>query len=363
MSAFAPVIRAGWIALGITWLATMAATLGPITHAQRPMAPSGAHGTAAWGTGDEFLATGLAFGRDSQDRVLRYAGEGHLLTVAPTRSGKGVSVVIPTLLTCRDAAVVTDPKGENFAVTARARRDMGHHVHALDPFDVAGGASRLNPLDAIDPASETAHDAAWGLADMIVLSEHGGGAPAEFWNEEARALLAGLILHVLTSAPIELRHLPRVRELITLPPDPFRALLAEMQGSQAAFGLVSRAAMRLMQKEDRERSGVISSAQNHTHFLDSPRIRDALTESTFSFREFVTGPSTCYLILPPSHLRIYRRWVRLMLGGALQALTEVRATSRRGRVLFLLDEIAHLGRLRQIEDGISLAGGYLATGS
>lgn len=127
--------------------------------------------------------------------------------------------------------------------------------------------------------------------------------------------------------------------------------------SRAAFGLVSRAAARLLQKEDRERSGVVSSAQNHTHFLDSPRIRHVLTESTFSLRALVAEASTCYLILPPSHLRTYRRWVRLMIGGSLQALTQLRGAPRE-RVLFLLDEFAHLGRLRPVEDGISLASGY-----
>jgi len=326
----APIMQAGWIAWGIAWGVLLLATLGAVTSSRTLATPSGAHGTAAWGTGAEFRTSyGLAFGRDERQHLLRYAGDGHLLTVAPTRSGKGVSVVIPTLLTARTAAVVTDPKGENFAVTARARREMGQRVHALDPFQVAQGTARLNPLDAIDLMSPTAHDEAWGLADMLVVTDQALSGAGEFWNEEARAFLAGLILHVLASAPPELRHLPRVRELMTLPAEPFAALLAEMQQSPAAFGLVSRAASRLLQKEERERSGVISSVQNHTHFLDSPAIRHVLTESTFSFRDLVSGDATCYLILPPTHLRTYKRWMRLMIGGALQPLTDPRAGTRR----------------------------------
>jgi type IV secretion system protein VirD4 len=142
--------------------------------------------------------------------VLRPDGEGHVLTVAPTRSGKGVSCVIPNLLDHPGSVLVTDPKGENYAVTARWRRENGHEVHALDPFELVGGGAGYNPVDLVDVSGPDAADDARMLADMLVLPEGKEGDQA-FWNEEARGVLTGLILHVAASPQPELRTLTHVR--------------------------------------------------------------------------------------------------------------------------------------------------------
>ena len=109
-------------------------------------------------------------------RLLRYDGDGHLVTLAPTRSGKGVSAVIPNLLDHPGSVVVTDIKGENYAVTAMRRaRDLGQQVHALDPFGAAGGRACYNPLDVIDRQNPHAPDDAAMIADMLVAPADGGG--------------------------------------------------------------------------------------------------------------------------------------------------------------------------------------------
>src|ERR1700722_5981043 len=145
----------------ITAVVALAATVG-LLPSRSPT--STAYGSAAWNTGEALRQPrGLLVGRTPTaqlgDDALRYAGEGHLLTVAPTRSGKGVSAVIPALLTFQGSLVVTDLKGENYAVTARARRGMGQRVLALDPFGVAARESAsFNPLDRIDPSRADAID-------------------------------------------------------------------------------------------------------------------------------------------------------------------------------------------------------------
>ena len=236
---------------------------------RRPGAsPSGSHGTAQWGSGETLQREqGFLLGREGP-RLLRFAGEGHVLTVAPTRSGKGVSAVIPNLLDHPGSVLVTDPKGENYAVTARWRRQIGQVVHAFDPFGVVGGKATYNPLDLVDATSPEAVDDARMLADMLVLPGAREGDQA-FWNEEARGILTGLILHVAASAPPAQRTLTEVRALLTRAPDAFAEVLHAMQASPAADGLVARAAARLLQKAEKERSGVLSTAQSHTHFLDS----------------------------------------------------------------------------------------------
>ena len=345
-------------AFGVCFLALLASTLAVRPRATSH-APSTSHGSASWGNGEGLRsAGGFELGRLA-DSVLRYGGDGHLITVAPTRTGKGVSAVIPNLLHYAGSVVVTDPKGENYAVTARHRRELGSTVHALDPFGVVAGTATFNPFDLIDARSPDANDDAWLLADMLVVPD-GKMREDAFWHEEARALLAGLILYVATHAPPELRTLPHMRSLLTLAPEPFGVLLESMLDSDEVGGLVSRAAARVMQKADRERSGVISSAQSYTHFLDSPRMATVLGHSSFGLSDLKRERVTLYLVLPPDRMDTYRAWLRIMTACSMLAMTRTPGPPRE-RVLFLLDEFANLGRMRPVERDISLAAGYGAS--
>ncbi len=356
--AAAPVFRGAW-ALVVVVAVTSAFAITTAWRGGHQVAPSDSRGSAHWGSGEMLhRARGLLLGRQGR-HLLRVAGEGHVLTVAPTRSGKGVSAVIPNLLDHPGSVLVTDPKGENYAVTARWRRRLGQSVHAFDPFGVADAEATYNPLDLIDAGHKDAVDDARLLADMLVLP---GGREGEqaFWNEEARGVLTGLILHVAAGAPPERRTLTEVRALLTLPPEPFAHLLEEMQGSQAAGGLVARAAARLLQKADKERSGVLSTAQSHTHFLDSPRMAQVLGQSTVDLSVLKREAASLYLILPTERMTGYARWLRLMIACALRALARTRGQPKE-RVLVLLDEFAHLGRMHPVQQGIGLAGGFGVT--
>ncbi len=276
--------------------------------------------------------------------------------MAPTRSGKGVGTIIPNLLLLDRAVICIDPKGENARVTARARAAKGK-VWCLDPFGVSGQpVARYNPLDRLDPASIDLAEDAGTLADALVHDAPGQSGEAH-WNEEAKALIAGLILHVVTTEPADRRTLATLRELLTLPPARFAALLDAMSDSPAAGGLVARAANRHLGKSDREAAGVLSSAQRHTHFIDSPRIVASTAASDFRFADLKETPATVFLILPPDRLDTYARWLRLLIA---QAVTDMaRSPARPARpVLFLLDEFAALGRLEPVERAMGLMAGY-----
>ena len=354
----ATVFRTAWMVVVTASIGAVLAVVMAWRHRRRS-SPSDSHGSAHWGDAEALhRPRGLLLGRQGQE-LLRVAGEGHVLTVAPTRSGKGVSAVIPNLLDYPGSVLVTDPKGENYAVTARWRREQGAPVYAFDPFGLADGGATYNPLDLIDATSTEAVDDARLIADMLVLPSAREGEQA-FWNEEARGVLTGLILHVAANAPVEMRTLTQVRALLTLPPEPFRDLLEEMQGTQAAGGLVARAAARIAQKADRERSGVLSTAQSHTHFLDSPRMARVLERSTVDLSVLKREAVSVYLILPTDRMDAYARWLRLMIGCALLAMARTRGQPKE-RVLFLLDEFAHLGRMHPVQRDIGLAGGFGVT--
>lgn len=320
-----------------------------------------AYGQASWANARDLKRAGL-FGADGillgrlGGKMLRLRTDRHLMTLAPNRAGKGVSSIIPNLLMWPGSALVIDPKGENAVVTARRRRALGQKVHVLDPWGITGlPEASFNPLLTLRPDSADLVEDATLLADGLVLPAT--KSDDEFWNGEAKALLAGLIMHIVTTELPENRHLGRLRALLTLGEADFADLLDDMRDNHAAFGLVARTAQRLLQKTDRERSGVISTAQAHTHFLDSPRMVAVLKSSSFDLADLKAKRMTLYLVLPADRLATHGRWLRLIVGLTISAMTRDRQPPQTP-VLFLLDEFAALGRLQALETAIGLLAGY-----
>jgi len=320
------------------------------------------HGSARFATNKEIAPltrsdTGLLIGRDPKSKnLMRYDGPAHLLTMAPTRTGKGVGTIIPNLLTADRSVICIDPKGENAKIAGRAREQFGP-VHILDPFGVTGmRSSAFNPLDTLDPASLDVAEDASTLADALVFDEPGMAGEAH-WNEEAKALISGLLLKIVAVESPGRRHLGTLREYLTVAPETFAALLKRMQDSDEAGGLIARAANRHLGKSDREAAGVLSAAQRHTHFLDSPRMTTVLNRSDFRFADLKHGNVTVFLVLPPDRLSTYSRWLRLLVSQSLldMARDPVKPPVP---VLYLLDEFAALGHLAPVERAMGLMAGY-----
>jgi type IV secretion system protein VirD4 len=336
-------------------------------------------GSAQWATAALLQARnlvgeqGLALGyfEDGETRLpLHYTGDRHLLTVAPTRAGKGVSAIIPNLLTYRGSVLVIDPKGENAMISAARRGSgapahgitgLGQRVHIVDPWglvaDVTGmPAAGFNPLDWLDPSSPDLGENAMMLADSLVVPGPGGNEGA-FWNEESKALLMGLILHVATDPDeAERRNLGRVRDLLLLSQDEFNVLCVKMEASPQP--IVASTGARTMGKDAKLLSNVLASAQSHTHFLDSPRLRASLSRSDFRFEDLKRTPTTVYLVLPADRLGTFGRWLRLLIQQAI-TVTARNITDKPERpILFVLDEMAALGRLTMVEQAYGLMAGF-----
>jgi len=316
------------------------------------------HGSAAFADARDIAAAGLSgrwFGLPGlilgrfEGRTLRYGGDGHLLTFAPTRSGKGVGCVIPNLLDYRGSTFVLDIKGENHDVTAAWRRGVGH-VHTLAPFDPAKATDRFNPIDFVREGTPYDIDDARLIAEMLVDTN---GLDPNHWDREARTLLSALVLFVVYHRHASRRTLREVRSLLMRDRDGFDAVLEAMR--QSEHHAVASAAEGFLQKEPKERSYVVSSAQSRTELFESPQLTAMTADSTFRLDALKATPTTVYLIVPPEYLGVYRPFLRLMTGITLATLLRQR---RRGDcpVLFLLDELPALGYMRPIEEGI----GYLA---
>ncbi|MCV6545680.1 MAG: type IV secretory system conjugative DNA transfer family protein [Cohaesibacter sp.] len=331
---------------------------------ERFMTPPKIFGDSEWASNEEleeaglFEPKGIRLGyRDvnGEDRVIYYNGDRHLGTTAPSRYKKGTSVIIPNLLTYVGSCVVTDPKGENALVTAEHRRAvMGQEVYTIDPWMTAGmKPSCYNPLDALDTADIDMADDAMLLADaMIVASEKD-----PFWTDEAKAILHGLIGYVV-SDPEEAgrRHLGRVRDLCLLQDEALIALFKNMLESPHHF--VRSAGARCLQKEEKLLSNVMATLQSQTHFLDSPRVRDSLIKSDFSFADLKTKPMTIYLVIPSDKLDSHGRFLRLLIQQSLMINARNIEIQPEQPVLFILDELPALGYLSMVEKAFGLMAGY-----
>ena len=329
------------------------------------------HGSARFASRKELKKLqgddGLLIGRNPHTgRLLRYDGPAHLITLAPTRAGKGVGTVIPNLLAAERSVLVIDPKGENARIAGEARRRFGT-THVLDPFEVSAMPSAAyNPLDRLTPDSLDLGEDAASLTEALVMDPPGQVSEAH-WNEEAKAILGGLIMFCVCHEDRDRRCLATVREYLTLPPEKLRALLELMQDSDAAGGLIARAANRFLGKADREAASVLSNAQRHTHFLDSPRIAKVTSRSDFQFSDLRHRITSVFLVLPPNRMDAYSRWLRLLVSQALQDIARdaeasagAQGASQRLKApaLFLLDEFAALGRLEAVERAMGLMAGY-----
>ena len=349
------------VALGVGGLMGMLVVRGIMTRTAEQL--SLAKGSTQWGSARALKkpAKGLLLGKMGTD-YLRYNGDGHLLTVAATRSGKGVGTVIPNLLDYEGSMLVTDPKGENYAVTAAWRRDyLGQKIVALDPFRLIETCdtkvASLNPMDFIDLGGEDYVETAMMLADMML----GRGRQAEesHWRMEAKGLLLSFILYVAERDEFkDERHLIKVRSLLTQDSEGMDQTLRAMKKS--GLSQVKEGACRIEQKADRERSGVYSTAQSHTHFLSSPRMQHVLTSTSCDLEDLRRGKMTGYIILPREYLSTFAPWLRLMISSCYYACTHdaTKKSHPEQRVVFLLDEFANLGYMRNIKEAVSLGGGY-----
>ena len=336
-------------------------------------------GSAEWATETEIAARGMfdgqgfrlgAFPRTmangkSAPAVLRYNGDRHLLTVAPTGAGKGRCAIVPNLLIHEGSVLCIDPKGENALTTAYARaKELGQTVHFVDPWNLVAhrfdvSPSCFNPLDWLKEGDPDLITNAMLLADALTMKETGGSHGSEsFFNEESKSLLAGAMTYVaIDPAEKGKRTLGRVRELLTMDKEDLVKWFAAMSMSQNRF--VRSTGSRALQKDSELLSNVMATVQAQTHVLESEPIRNSLSRSDFDFADLKNGNVTIYLILPADRIdATFSRWLRLLIQQAITVNARNTDVKPKKPVLFLLDEMAALGRLEKVHQAYGLMRGF-----
>jgi type IV secretion system protein VirD4 len=332
-------------------------------------------------TGRQWQPDGaLLLGR-REGRLIGWNDDRHLMTIAGSRAGKGVSLIIPNLLFYEGSAVVVDPKGENARITAGRRgrgtrafgRGLGQDVYVLDPFEVSGMASAsFNPLAEIDLASHDFAEDAGLFADALIQHpEHG----EKHWTESAQALLRALILVALADADPARRNLITVRRLLMLTDEKIEdklfsrpPTLGKMTGQEALLEILKEqqgphrdicvgVAGHLEGMGDNERGSVLSAAKTQTDWLESTRAQKVLSHSDFRMADLKTRRTTLYLCLPAMRMGTHARWLRLMILLALSVMERTRGKPP-APVLFVLDEFPVLGHVQVIETAAGLMAGF-----
>ncbi len=296
-------------------------------------------------------------------RVIGYPGDGHMLTIGPTRSGKSRRLLIPNLFyeTARSMLVV-DMKGELTAITSPYRSTKGSKVVALDPFGVLISrgihtpTAGFNPMLRLDPNSDDFVDDAMGLAEALVQVSPEMKEP--HFAESAQDVVAALIMWAKWKRR-DKATLREVRQMICQPVDGLQVVAVAATQEKAHPAIIGKMAKFLRPaKDNRELDSVLSTAQTQTRFLDSPGIVRNLTTGGVDFAGLKTETQTIYLVLPPERLVTHAKWLRLVISAAMTAMQRTLKTPGRPDVLFLLDEFPQLGRLQTVETAVSLNAGY-----
>lgn len=321
------------------------------------------YGSSRWADAREVRRAGL-LGPDGvvlgrfDGRYLRHDGPEHVLCFAPTRSGKGVGLVIPTLLTWPNSTIVHDIKGENFQLTSGWRARFGP-VLLFDPTDPASAA--YNPLLEIRRGDCEVRDAQ-NIADILVDPE-GALERRNHWEKTSHSLLVGAILHVLYAEPD--KTLAGVASFLSDPLRPIEATLNAMLATphlgERVHPVVASAARELLNKSENERSGVLSTTMSFLGLYRDPVVAKVTGRSDWRIRDLVDGPQpiSLYLVVPPSDIARTKPLMRLVLNQIGRRLTESLDTDRRRqKLLLMLDEFAALGRLDFFESQLAFMAGY-----
>jgi len=322
------------------------------------------YGSARWAQPQEIRAAGLlgpdgvVLGRLERD-YLRHDGPEHVLCFAPTRSGKGVGLVVPSLLTWPGSAIVHDIKGENWTLTAGFRARHGR-VLLFDPTNAKSSA--YNPLLEVRRGEWEVRDVQ-NIADILVDPE-GSLDKRNHWEKTSHALLVGAILHVLYAEAD--KTLAGVAAFLSDPKRPIESTLAAMMktahlGEAGVHPVVASAARELLNKSDNERSGVLSTAMSFLGLYRDPVVAEVTRRCDWRIGDIVGGkqPATLYLVVPPSDINRTKPLIRLILNQIGRRLTEdLQARGGRHRLLLMLDEFPALGRLDFFESALAFMAGY-----
>ena len=305
-------------------------------------------------------------------RILRHDGPEHVAAIAPTRSGKGVGLVVPTLLTWPHSLVVNDQKGELWNLTAGWRaRAAGNQVLRFDP-GAAEGSTRFNPLGEIRLG--TIHEVGDVQNLVTILVDPEGKGLIDHWAKTSHAFLTGAILHVLYAAREKGARgtLPDVALALSDPDRPIEGLYRDMRLNRWASGkthsTIAAAARDMTNRPQDERGSVLSTAMSFLSLYRDPLIARNVSASDFAITDLMNSekPVTLYLLVRAEDKDRMKPLMRLIINQLMRVLLRPEITYEQGRpirphrhrLLLMLDEFPSYGKLEVFQEALAYIAGY-----
>lgn len=391
------IMRSGGIGLVTATVGLLGVAVAKVVTSNTSKANEYLHGSARWAEKKDIQAAGLlprarsvlevVTGKDAptatgvyvggwQDKAgkfyyLRHSGPEHVLTYAPTRSGKGVGLVVPTLLSWASSCVITDLKGELWALTAGWRQK--HAKNKVLRFEPAGSGGGVcwNPLDEIRVGTEEEVGDVQNLATLIVDPD--GKGLESHWQKTAFALLVGVILHALYKARNEggTATLPSVDAMLADPNRDIRELWMEMTAYGHVNGqnhhAVGSAARDMMDRPEEEAGSVLSTAKSYLSLYRDPVVARSVSRSDFRIKDLMHAddPVSLYIVSQPNDKARLRPLVRVMVNMIVRLLADKMdfengrpVAHYKHRLLMMLDEFPSLGKLEIMQESLAFVAGY-----
>lgn len=323
------------------------------------------YGDAHWANKSEIKKMGLLSKEGNLivgklgNKYLKYRLVNHILVCAPTRSGKGVSLVIPNAFNWPGSMLCTDNKYEIFETTSGYRKSMGHEVYRFSPASSDFKTHRINPLDYInkDNPSQRITDIQL-ILDVLIADMPGEN---KMWSEEARSIALGLLLWLMQSdRPFTLSEFAAI---IKNDLDTF--LTKVIDECVIADNLISidhaafLAIKNFLGKASKEQSGVRSTLTSMVRLWEDPLICAATSTSDFDFRDMRKRPISVYLSFGTAQISRLSPLINLIIQLYLNVmLSHLPGEDEPCKVLCLLDEINRFGRMDKLKDGFGDLAGY-----
>ena len=390
-------MRAGSVGILVAGVGLIGLVVAKMVLANSSKTNEYLHGSARWANSKDIQAAGLLpnartfwqyisgkeraasagvyvgawLDKNGRQHYLRHNGPEHVLCYAPTRSGKGVGLVVPTLLSWGQSAVITDLKGELWALTSGWRQKHAKNkVLRFEPA-IANGSVCWNPLDEIRVCTENEVGDVQNLATLIVDPD--GKGLESHWQKTGQALLVGVILHALYKAKADgtTASLPSVDAMLS---DPNRDI-AELWMEMTTYGhidgqnhpVIGSAARDMLDRPDEEAGSVLSTAKSYLALYRDPIVARNVSKSEFAIKDLMhlDSPVSLYIVTQPNDKARLRPLVRVMVNMVVRLLTDKmdfengRPVARyKHRLLMMLDEFPSLGKLEIMQESLAFVAGY-----
>jgi type IV secretion system protein VirD4 len=355
-------------------------------HSKQDSVSEYLHGSARWANQDDLKNAGL-IGHDEgvyvgaiedekgQIHYLRHNGPEHVLCYAPTRSGKGVGLVIPTLLSWKQSCVITDLKGELWAMTAGWRQKHANNkVIRFEPATLTGTA-RWNPLDEIRVGSEYEVGDVQNLATLVIDPD--GKGLESHWQKTSQALLVGFILHAMYKLQNqgEPATFPNIDRMLVDPHTNIADLLIEMTQYLHVEGkthpVISASARDMIDRPEEEAGSVLSTLKSYLALYRDPVVAHNVSASDFCIKDLMhhNMPVSLYIVTQPNDKARLQPLVRIMLNMVVRLLADKMEFERvdgcvrtkktyKHRLLCMIDEFPSLGKLDILQESLAFVAGY-----